>query len=329
MFEPSNEAPAISVIIPACNEERFLGDAIASICAQSFDDFELIVVNNGSTDATGQIISEWKSRDARVRGVSLERASLHQSLRRGVAISRANFIARIDADDMATAERLQRQYETMVSYPALGVLGTAAHIVSDSGRSMGFTKPRLTDQEIKRFLPEGCPFVHSSVMMRREVYLRAGGYRPGLNLAEDYDLWLRMALITEMANLPEPLVKYRLHKDSINGRRGVRLAVSSLCVAAAAVARQSGLPEPFANGTPLLRQALPLLGLRRRDVRLRIYRQAFERRYHAFPVPLFVKARFRRAAVACGLKPVFRFLLKALAATQKTRLSLGGVKRFL
>lgn len=325
MLEPAKAAPAISVIVPAHNAQRFLGDALASICSQSFEDFEIVVVNNGSTDATQSIITEWASRDSRLRWFNLERASLHRSLRTGVENSNGIFIARMDADDIAAPNRFRRQYDTMLSHPALGLLGTAAQAVNHSGRNLGLLRPPLTDEDINLLLPKGCPFIHSSVMMRREAYLQAGGYRPGLNLAEDYDLWFRMAAVTKMANLPEPLIKYRLHNDSLTARRGAALAVASLCAIAGATARRSGLPEPFANGTPLLREALALLGLNRPDVRLQIYRTAVARRYFTFPLPTFMK----KVAAACGLKPLFRLLMKALAKTERVKIGLGSARQSL
>jgi glycosyltransferase involved in cell wall biosynthesis len=325
MLDPAKAAPAISVIVPAHNAQRFLGDALASICSQSFEDFEIVVVNNGSTDATGSIIAEWASRDSRLRWFTLEKASLHRSLRMGIANSRGDFIARMDSDDIAEPQRFRRQYDRMLSHPALGLLGTAAQAINHRGRNLMLLKPRLTDAEIKRLLPIGCPFIHSSVMMRREAYLRAGGYRPGLNIAEDYDLWFRMAAVTEMANLPEPLVKYRFHKESLSARRGAALAVASMCAIAGATARRSGHPEPFVNGTPLLREALTLLGLNRRDVRLQIFRMAVARRYFTFPLP----ASMKKAVTACGLKPLFRLFLKGLANTRGVRFGLSSARQSL
>lgn len=307
--------PVISVIIPARDEERHLGEAIASISSQSFAGLEIIVVNNGSTDGTAEIISQWAIRDRRIRVLTLDRPSLHHSLRRAVAMSRAPFIARIDADDVAAQTRLEKQFEKMVADSALGVLGTAAELIDSAGRVIGFTEPPLTNHSIKAYLPTGCPFVHSSVMMRRSAYEKAGAYRKGLNLSEDYDLWLRMAAVTEMANLSDRLVQYRQRRGSVSARRGTRLAISSLCVEAAGKARLAGLPEPIVNGTPMLRKALPLLGKSRMDVRARIYREAFERRFLAFPVPFAFKRRLRKAAVRCGLKPIFGWLLSAAAAS--------------
>jgi glycosyltransferase involved in cell wall biosynthesis len=313
--------PAISVIIPARDEERHLGEAIASIAAQSFADFEIIVVDNGSTDGTGRIIDQWSSREPRLRAFRLEKPSLHASLCRAVLLSRAPFIARIDADDVAAPARLQRQYERMVADPDLGLLGTAAEFIDSKGRVIGFTDPPLTDPDIRGKLPTGCPFVHSSVMMRRDAYLASGGYRRGLNLAEDYDLWLRMAAVTGMANISERLVQYRLRSGSVSARRATRLAISSACVEAAEKARLAGVPEPLIGGTPLLRKALPLLGISRRDLRLRIHREAFERRYRTVPLPYSLKRRLRKLAVWLGFRPIFRSSLSAsvlvLAARQR------------
>jgi hypothetical protein len=124
-----------------------------------------------------------------------------------------------------------------------------------------------------------------------------------------------MAEICEFANLPEPLVKYRFHNDSLTERHGAALAVASMCAMAAAHARRLGHPEPFANGTPLLREALALLGLTRRDVRLLMYRTAVARRYFTFPLPVSMK----KAAVACGLRLLFPLVLKAVAKAERVR----------
>jgi glycosyltransferase involved in cell wall biosynthesis len=305
--------PVISVIIPAHNEQRFLGAALASLSRQTYADFEVLVIDNGSTDATGQIIDEWSSRDARVHGLTLQTASLSRSLQEGVAQSRGTFIARLDADDIAAPERLRRQYEAMVREPELGLLGSAAQLITESGKACGLTTPPLTDHEIRLAMPTECPFVHSSVMMRRDAYLRAGGYRPGLNLAEDYDLWLRMMLVAKVANLPEALVKYRKRSDSLTVRRHVQLAMASLCVSAAAVARQTDIPEPFAQGTPVLRQALPLLGVKRSEVRAAIRREAILKWYVRLRLPSLLNEGLRRALIACGLKPLILHLLMPLA----------------
>ncbi len=303
--------PAISVIIPARDEERHLGEAIASIARQSFLDLEIIVVDNGSTDGTGRIIDQWSAREPRLRTLRLDKPSLYASLCRAVEMSRAPFIARIDADDVAAPARLQRQYERMVADPGLGLLGTAAEFIDSRGRVIGFTEPPLTDRDIRGFLPTGCPFVHSSVMMRRDAYLASGGYRPGLNLAEDYDLWLRMAPATGMANISDRLVQYRMRSGSVSARRATRLAISSLCVEAAEKARLTGVPEPLIKGMPLLRKALPILGKSRRDLRLRIHCEAFERRFLAIPLPYSFKRRLRKLAVGLGFRPIFRLSLGA------------------
>lgn len=303
--------PAISVIIPAHDEERHLGEAIESIATQSFRDLEIIVVDNGSTDGTSRIIDHWSAREPRLRARRLDKPSLHASLCCAVEMSRAPFIARIDADDVAAPTRLQRQYETMVADRSLGLLGTAADFIDCKGRVIGYTEPPRTDRDIRSSLATGCPFIHSSVMMRREAFLEAGGYRPGLNLAEDYDLWLRMAAVTGMANLSDRLVKYRHRAGSVSVRRAARLAIASVCVEAAGKARLAGLPEPLRNGTPLLRKATPLLGLTRQDLRIRIHRGAFERYYASFPLPFLLKRRLRKFAVRLGLKPIFATTLRA------------------
>ncbi len=315
----SSAQPSISVIIPVRNEERFVAEAIASISRQTFREFEMIVVDNGSTDATAKIIENCAANEPRLRHLRLDKPCLHESVRRAVDMSRGFLLARLDADDVAAPDRLQRQYEKMVGNPALGLLGSAAEFVDHRGRVIGFTSPLLTDGELKAYLPTGCPFVHSSVMMRRDAYFTAGGYRTGLNLSEDYDLWMRMSAVTGMANLPERLVQYRQRGDSVSALRPVRLAVAASCVAAAGIARQNGVPEPMVGGVPFLRRALPLLSISRRELRLRIYRDAFERSFLAFPLPFPVKRGLRKAAIACGLKPFFQFLLHVISSARGAR----------
>ena len=149
-------------------------------------------------------------------------------------------------------------------------------------------------------------------MMRRTAYLKAGGYRPGLNQSEDYDLWLRLATVSEMANLPEFLVQYRVRNDSFSTRRLAGHVISSLSVRAANVAREAGLSEPFINGVPSLRRALRLLGIPRRHVALQIYRELFERSFLVFPIPFAIKYRLRKALVLCGFKPLFTLYLNCV-----------------
>jgi glycosyltransferase involved in cell wall biosynthesis len=313
----THDRPLISVVVPAHNEERFLDQALASLAGQSFRAFEIIAVDNGSTDRTSAILAGWANREPRLRTVRLDRPSLHESLRQGVALARADVIARLDSDDIAEPKRLERQYRFLLAHPQLGLLGSAATLIDARDRCIGRSVPSLDDAAIRRLLPNECPFIHSSVMMRRQAYERVGGYRSGLNLAEDFDLWLRMSPSTRMANLPDRLIRYRIHNGSLSARKLPQLVLTALCVSAAHVAREAGLAEPFADGRPALRRALPLLGYSRTEVQRRIYRGYFERWLMTLPLPLAWR-RLRRVAGSAGLGALVESGL-ALAAVRARR----------
>ncbi len=319
----SEPAPAVSVLIPVRNCALYLDAALESLAAQTFGDFEIIIVDNGSSDGTGAVIAAWTRREPRLRAFRLERPGLSASLNFAASKARAPLLARLDGDDVALPERLALQVEAMAKRPALGLLGSSAELIDSAGRHVGTLDRPLTDPDLRKFLETGCGFVHSSVMMRRSAFDSAGGYRSGLNTAEDYDLWLRMAERCEIANLPDRLVRYRVHRQSSTARRPVRQAVAIACVAAAAEARRRGLPEPFAGGIPELRKALPLLGMSpagfRRHLRLSAVRLIVSQSYLALPLPTAFKAALRSGAIRLGLRPLYLLALRSGLALSRAR----------
>lgn len=258
--------PAISVLMAARDGARFLEDALASLENQDFQDFEIVLVDNGSRDETGRIIAAWAAREPRLKPFRLERPGLARSLHYAASRAHAPILARLDADDIAMPSRLGTQYAAMRQNPSLGLLGSSAEIIDGSGQKIGERHLPTTDTELKQFLTSGNPFVHSSVMMRRDAYERAGGYREGLRVCEDFDLWCRMAEVTEIANLDTPLVQYRLHREGMSFRQATRIALTDTCIIAAHLARRSGKPEPFDRGMPKLRHAQVLLDMRRDEI---------------------------------------------------------------
>ena len=151
----------------------------------------------------------------------------------------------------------------MQTRPGLGLLGAFVEVIDRNGRKLRDRELPVGDTEIKEFLRSGNPFVHSAVMMRRDVFERVGGYREGLRLCEDFDLWCRLAEVTELANHAAPLVQYRQHAAGLSFRQATRLALVDTCIIAAQHARRYGEPEPFMRGCPTLRRALALLGIPR------------------------------------------------------------------
>ncbi len=209
--------PRVSVLMGVHNGMPWVRAATESILAQTEGDLELIVIDDGSTDATPEILE--RVSDPRLRVERQKRMGLTRSLNRALALATAPLVARLDADDLALPERLARQRAFLDAHPDVGLLGTGAREVDAEGREVGLIRPPADDAAIRRALIRRNPFVHSSVMIRRAVLARVGGYDETLPVAQDYDLWLRLGGITRLANLPEPLVVRRLVAGRVSAVR--------------------------------------------------------------------------------------------------------------
>jgi glycosyltransferase involved in cell wall biosynthesis len=310
------ESPAVSVLLPVRNGAAYLDAALESLAVQSFTDFEIILIDNGSTDATPKIVRRWLEKEPRLRAVRKWPAGLGAALREAANLARAPLLARIDADDLAEPDRLLRQVEAMRRMPSLVLLGSAAYLIDRNGAVVGEIHNPLSNVELGAALREQCPILQSSAVMRTEAYRRAGGYRAGLNLCEDFDLWGRIAEVGEIGNLAEPLARYRIHSDSATSRQPVRMALASLCVSAAESARRGRRPEPFASGVPLLRAALAELGISRatarRLIRMRVFRHRASRYWLSMPLPARLKRSARRLGDRGGLRRSYLLVLRTL-----------------
>jgi glycosyltransferase involved in cell wall biosynthesis len=195
----------------------WVGAALESLLGQTLADLEVIVIDDGSTDTTPDVLASL--RDPRLRIERHARRGLTLSLNRALELARAPLIARLDADDLALPERLARQRQFLETHPDVGLLGTGAREVDPAGREVAIVRPPVHDTAIRRALIRANPFVHSSVVMRRAALERVGGYDPSFPVAQDYDLWMRLARVTRMANLPEPLVIRRLAVGRVSAVR--------------------------------------------------------------------------------------------------------------
>ena len=212
MRENSEHCPAVSVVLPAFNTEKYVGEAVESILSQTFTDFELIVIDDGSTDHTAEILQSIT--DSRLRVLSnASNMGLPKSLNRGIADSHGYYIARQDADDISLPDRLRKQFEYLENYPEVALLGTGRNTISDTGELIGkniiISKPKFED-----LLHKNC-FIHGSTMIRKNTLEVVGGYDETFHSAEDYELWLRIAKRFPVANLPEVLYIYRVHLESM------------------------------------------------------------------------------------------------------------------
>jgi len=253
--------PAVSVLMGVWNGAPRVREAIESVLCQTLGDLELVVVDDGSTDATASILGSFG--DPRVRVTRQPRGGLTSALRSALGLARAPLVARLDADDVALPERLERQRGFLERHPEVGLLGTAAREVDGIGREVGVVRPPTEDAALRGALIRHNPFVHSSVMMRRSALEQAGGYDLSFPVAQDYDLWMRMSRVTRMANLPEPLVVRRLLPGRISATREAERLRAEARVRWRAV-RAGAYPAWCALFAlrPYLAQALPASGRR-------------------------------------------------------------------
>jgi glycosyltransferase involved in cell wall biosynthesis len=309
MRSAASDRPAVSVTMDVCNGAPFLNEALESLAAQTFGDFEIVLCAHGTTEEAGELIRCWQARDDRLRVIPAERTSLSRAHNIAAKAARGTFLARLDADDIALPDRLGIQYRKLTENPQLALLGSAAEIMDKQGRKLCIVRNGTTDGEIRDQLRRSCPFVHSSVMMRADAFWQAGGYREGLNLSEDYDLYARILDFAEAANLPQPLLRYRIHTNSLTSQKPHRMAITNFCVRAATIARRECRPEPFINGIPSLRRARQIFGLSSGEAIHRIrsigWQSRVSRQLLAFPTPLAVASKLRALALALGLRPAY------------------------
>ena len=201
----------LSIVLPVRDGERYVREAIGSLLTQTMRDFELIVVDDGSTDATAEIVGE--TMDRRVRLVSQGRLGLVEALNRGLAESVRPIVARMDADDISLPSRLEQQVAAL--RPEVGLVGCGVETFDEHGRATGSWLLPTEDDALRRRLLLRNVFTHGSVVMRRAAVEGAGGYRADYGANEDYDLWRRIARDWRLAAVPEPLYRYREHSAAV------------------------------------------------------------------------------------------------------------------
>lgn len=213
MLTHGASSPCISVILPVYNGEKYLVEAIKSILAQTFRDYELIIINDGSTDGSLDILQVYEKLDTRIRLISRENRNLATTLNESIDLARGKWIARMDQDDIALPHRFERQLQWLEH--------TQADICGSWVRRFGTSDKRVvrlhqSDEAIKIQMLFANPFAHPSVMMRTELAKQLR-YDKLWEQAEDYDLWERAAEAGwKMTNVPEVLLLYRLHGTQIS-----------------------------------------------------------------------------------------------------------------
>ncbi|WP_119293256.1 glycosyltransferase family 2 protein [Azohydromonas sediminis] len=209
------DAPSVTVLMPAYNAERYVAEAARSILEQTWRDFELLVIDDGSTDGTLKALQALDDRRLRIER-NPGNLGLIATLNRGLELARGRYVARMDADDVAQPRRLEMQLTYLEAHPDIAVLGTAVDLIDNVGRRFSGLRYPTDPTAIRALLIEECCLVHPTVVFRRDVVRAVGGYDPQARHAEDYDLWLRLADRHRLANLDEPLLSYRIHPAQVS-----------------------------------------------------------------------------------------------------------------
>jgi len=219
--------------MPVYNAARYVADAVRSVLSQTYHDFELLVIDDGSADASAAIVAAFA--DSRIRLVRNDQnMGLSQSLNRGLALARGSLVARQDADDLSEPMRLERQVAYLDATPEVALVGAWYRKVDDAGRCLGERTLPTGDAQLRWAMLYYCPFVHSAVTFRPECVRAVGAYDERFRYGEDFDLWSRLAHRHRMANVPEFLVRYRVSHTSMTATLGadtdqvLRMAVRNI-----------------------------------------------------------------------------------------------------
>jgi glycosyltransferase involved in cell wall biosynthesis len=262
------------------NSSTYLKEAVDSVLNQSFNDFEFIIVDDGSTDPSAEILASYVARDARIVILTQSNQGLPAALNAGIAAARSEVIARMDADDVMLPDRLAKQLPYLQEHPEAAVVSCLAHYINDRGKVLGKNyTDLLTVADCQRYLAEGkiifC--LHPGAMFRKQAVTSIGGYRPAMVYAQDIDLWNRLADQGHYTIvMPEILMRYRIHPEASMAKAGRRDIVSKW-VTHCAYCRRRGEPEPSLDAFQRQLDAAPRwqrIKRKRRLYRTTYYRNA-------------------------------------------------------
>src|ERR1035437_91690 len=254
--------PLVSVVMVTCNVERFLREAMESVLSQTFRDFEIVIVDFGSTDKSKDIICSYASNDNRINFREMPKCGLAAARNAACFLARGRYIAIQDADDISLPHRLMAEGDFMEKHPEVGLVGSAIQRIDSDGKFLATVNDYPTeDQEIRIKLKEWNPFWQPTVLMLREAFVRVGGYRVAFSVSQDYELWLRISEHYKCANLKQILVNYRIHPYQVSVRHRKEQILCVLAARAAASLRQQGKTDPLISATEITPALLAGMGV--------------------------------------------------------------------
>jgi glycosyltransferase involved in cell wall biosynthesis len=208
--------PKVTILMSVYNSEKYLREAINSILGQTFKDFEFLIIDDGSKDGSVDIIRSYA--DPRIRFIQNDKnIGLTRSLNKGLKLARGEYIARMDGDDIALSDRLEKQVSFLDKYEDIKLVGSSYYEIDENDKVVGHVDCLTNNDDIQRrfLLPNNC-FCHPSTMFRKECIEKVGTYREFFKYSQDYDLWRRIAEEYNVANIGEPLLKWRISHNSIS-----------------------------------------------------------------------------------------------------------------
>ena len=256
--------PLVSVLVPVFNGEETIEAAIESVLNQTYQPFELVVVDDGSTDRTAAILGGYRHDDRVIVLHNAENQGLVATLNRGLAACRGELVARLDADDLASPSRFEQQVAAFNAEPSLVLCATAYDRVSNSGKRLKRSVPPLTHGELAAAMLAGNRLNHSSVMFRRNAVLAVGGYAEDWFPVEDYDLWLRLLERGQYQGVPTVESIYVQRQDGISATNQARQELMASERAAQYRADLTGREAPDRTALLILETARASLSIRRR-----------------------------------------------------------------
>lgn len=228
--------PKISVIMPNYNCEKYIAEAIESILIQTFTDFEFIIIDDGSSDNSWNIIQEYVKKDHRIIAIkNEENLKICKTLNKWIDLARWEYIARMDSDDISIVDRFEKQVQFLDKNLDVWIVGWTMEIMDENWNVYSQRKYNLNDAEIRKKLFRYSPFCHATTMYRKSIISKIGGYNIFLHDAEDYDLYFRIWKISNFSNITAVLYKMRVNKNSVTYKNTKRMELLTLFIRKKAV----------------------------------------------------------------------------------------------
>ncbi|MBW6442117.1 glycosyltransferase [Patescibacteria group bacterium] len=223
-----NNNPLVSVIMPAYNSEKYISEAIESILNQSFKDFEFIIIDDGSTDKTWEIIQEYAEKDERVVAVKNEKNLNNYACRnKGIKISKGKYIVWQDSDDISMSNRLEKQVDFMENNLEVGICGSFMQIFTDE-KDLNIRKYSTEDKDLRKDIFKYSPIAQPTAIIRKECYEKVGYYDDSYDATQDLDMTFRIGNEFKLANIPEVLIRYRVHPNSVTYKKVKKQIINAL-----------------------------------------------------------------------------------------------------